>query len=140
MTAQGDTVISNDVVIIGGAIGSILLAVITAFFALRKTVIESTSAENQSFFIGLSNRLKEVEDDLTVERNETQKLRGEVIDLREQLSSARMNVSEIERRNSVLENERNCLSEERVSLRKEIRDLEERLRILERTSENSEAF
>jgi len=132
--------ITNDLVVIGGAIGSIILAVITAFFALRKTVIESTSAENQAFFVGLSNRLKEVEDDLSIERAETQKLRGEVIDLREQLFSAKMHVSEIERRNSVLELERNCLSEERVSLRKEIRDLEERLRILERTSENSEAF
>jgi peptidoglycan hydrolase CwlO-like protein len=108
----------------GGGVVSIFVAFITAFFSLRKTVVESTAAENQAFFTGLSDRLKVVEDDLEEERDKTALLRDEVLSLREKLSEAKSLARELDRRNNLLE-------EERDSLRIRIRELEERIDHLE---------
>ena len=120
------------------ASGAFLVAVVTAFFSLRKTVVESTVAQNQAFFVALANRLKEVEDDLAQEKIISDELRREALENREALSLANREISTLKDQLSVASSQRDEERALRLEVEAEmgrvVRRFEERIAILERTS------
>jgi chromosome segregation ATPase len=123
--------IDSTVLAVGGGIASFLVALVTAFFALRKTVVEATAAENQTFFATLSERLKQVEIDLKAERLDSQQLREDLLSMKGKLTEARLLCSELERRNEILERRNEILEAGRTERTEHIRKLELRIEHLE---------
>jgi len=119
-----------------GAAGAIVAAVVTAFFALRKTVVEK-------YFDGIGERVKLLENTLEKERDETHEFREQILEIRRALNSSELEVVELRRRNDLLEIdlaetrlERDGLKLERDELASKVHKLELRLDELEtQTSE-----
>lgn len=79
---QGSTVGDKTYLAIAGGFLTIVGAFVTAFYAMRRTMIESASAENRAYFEKLSDRLEKVEDDLEAERAELDETKHELLAVR----------------------------------------------------------
>jgi len=94
---------------VAGAITAIVGVLVTAFFGLRKTLIEKASEQNQAFFEELGDRLSDVESELKAERAAVYELRTGILESKEIVSQLeaknrllRENVETEEARNRLL--------------------------------------